>query len=161
VSIQAQHNINEAHTELVSSSPISLPQVPVAYAKFETVTNEVDACYEHGHDGDKYVPSIFVLVEQGDVSGIKRLLKYVDKNEVNAIWQPSGDKWMSALQFATTRRKTEVVRLLLESGAEATHLSAHGCSALHYAVLGISINTLCEILRRNENGQFLYPPSTS
>lgn len=130
----------------------------MASTKFELVTNEVDAYCEHGHDGDNYVPSIFALVEQGDISGIKRLLKYVNKNEVNAIWQPSGDKWISALQFATMMRKSEVVRLLLESGADASHLSAHRCTALHYAVLGNSINTLREILRRNENGQFLYPP---
>jgi ankyrin len=57
--------------------------------------------------------------------------------------------------------KTEIVRLLLQNGSNPMIRAGTGDTALHFAVRQDHIDTVYEILGRDEYGQLLYPPEDS
>lgn len=151
------------HTEIaqVSSTLISLVQ-KIPKATSEDVSNEPGK----GPTGNvvAYVESeisiIFDVIIQGDLQAIKRFLRHFGKESLNTTWQPKTRKVLP-LHFAAMLGKTEVVRLLLLNGSDPVIRAGTGDTALHFAVRQDHINTVGEILQRDEYGQLLYPPEDS
>ncbi|KAJ6099088.1 hypothetical protein N7467_000623 [Penicillium canescens] len=158
-----KHFIHSDHIPIaqVSSTLSSLVQKK-AEGTSEDVSNEPGK----GPTGNvvPYVESeistIFDVIIQGDFQAVKRFLRHFGKESLNATWQPQTRKALP-LHFAAMLGKTEVVRLLLQNGSNPVIRAGTGDTTLHFAVRQDHINTVCEILKRDEYGQLLYPPKDS
>lgn len=123
---------------------------------------------EHGRDepgdvvayNDDEVSAIFEVIIRGDFHGVERFLRHFGKDDLNATWQPRSRKCLP-IHFAAMIGKTEIVRLLLQNGSNPMIRAGTGDTALHFAVRQDHIDTVCEILRRDESGRLLYPPEDS
>ena len=102
---------------------------------------EYGATYIHSGDGTGMCP-LHLAAMQGDVALLQTLLPFADEDDLDA----TDGQGRTALLLATLEGHAEVVRLLLESGADAAVKDSDGSDARRWAT-DLAHDDICALLK--------------